>query len=82
MNQEYLGVALFPTVASCFNHSCDPNTFVVDIGRTQVTVASRRIFEGEEVMTNFFIICIIMTDIEKAYKLARAYFCKMSTKKS
>ena len=78
LNQEYLGVALFPTVASCFNHSCDPNTFVVDIGRTQVTVASRRIFEGEEVMTNFFIICIIRTDMQKAYKLARANFCKIS----
>merc|ERR1712004_839188 len=53
LNQEYLGVELFPTVASCFNHSCDPNTFVVDIGRTQVTVASRRIFEGEEVSQGY-----------------------------
>jgi len=53
LNQEYLGVALFPTVASCFNHSCDPNTFVIDIGRIQVTVASRRIFEGEEVSQGY-----------------------------
>merc|ERR1712110_255506 len=53
LNQEYLGVALFPTVASCFNHSCDPNTFVVDIGRIQATVASRRIFAGEEVSQGY-----------------------------
>ena len=61
LNQEYLGVALFPTVASCFNHSCDPNTFVIDIGRIQATVASRRIFEGEEVMLIQFIILIKIT---------------------
>ena len=60
LNQEYLGVALFPTVASCFNHSCDPNTFVIDIGRIQATVASRRIFEGEEVLLNLFIILIFL----------------------
>ena len=60
LKQEYLGVALFPTVASCFNHSCDPNTFVVDIGRIQATVASRRIFAGEEVLfLNLFILFII-----------------------
>ena len=47
--QQYLGVSLFPVVASCFNHSCDPNTMVVDMGRHQVTLASRRILEGEEV---------------------------------
>ena len=63
LNQEYLGVALFPTVASCFNHSCDPNTFVIDIGRIQATVASRRIFEGEEVLLNFFIIHIFLIKI-------------------
>ena len=63
LNQEYLGVALFPTVASCFNHSCDPNTFVIDIGRIQATVTSRRIFEGEEVLLNLFIILIFLIKI-------------------
>ena len=28
-----VGLALFPDVASTFNHSCDPNTFVVDVGQ-------------------------------------------------
>ena len=28
-----VGVAIFPDVASSFNHSCDPNTFVVDMGQ-------------------------------------------------
>lgn len=37
--QQYLGVSLFPVVASCFNHSCDPNTMVVDMGRHQVMLA-------------------------------------------
>ena len=60
LNQEYLGVALFPTVASCFNHSCDPNTFVIDVGRIQATVASRRIFEGEEVLLNLFNFIILI----------------------
>ena len=66
LNQEYLGVALFPTVASCFNHSCDPNTFVIDIGRIQATVTSRRIFEGEEVLLNLFIFLIKITLIRSA----------------
>ena len=36
LSQDYLGVSLFPAVASFFNHSCNPNTYVVDMGRVQV----------------------------------------------
>jgi len=49
-----VAVALFPNVASHFNHSCDPNTFVIDIGRTQVTVAARTILPGEEICHVYF----------------------------
>ena len=44
-----VAVALFPDVALHINHSCDPNTFVLDMGDSQVTVASRDICPGEEV---------------------------------
>merc|ERR1711892_1012203 len=46
---DLVAVALFPNVASHLNHSCDPNTFVIDIGRVQVTVAARTILPGEEI---------------------------------
>ena len=46
---DMVAVALFPNVASHLNHSCDPNTFVIDIGRVQVTVAGRSIAPGEEI---------------------------------
>ena len=32
-SMSMVGLALFPDVASTFNHSCDPNTFVVDVGQ-------------------------------------------------
>ena len=32
-----VGVGLYPAVASHVNHSCNPNTFVINIGSTQVT---------------------------------------------
>ena len=44
-----VGNALFPTVASIMNHSCDPNSTPVVINQTQVTVATRAIREGEEI---------------------------------
>ena len=46
---EMVAIGLFPTVASHLNHSCDPNTFVIDIGREKVTVAARTILPGEEI---------------------------------
>ena len=45
-----VGVAMFPQVALHINHSCNPNTFVLDTaGGRQVTVAARDIAAGEEV---------------------------------
>ena len=44
-----VAVALFPDVALHINHSCDPNTFVIDIESSQVTIASRNIQAGEEI---------------------------------
>merc|ERR1719219_828729 len=44
-----VAVALFPDVALHINHSCDPNTFVIDIESSQVTIASRNIVAGEEI---------------------------------
>ena len=40
---------MFLEVALHINHSCNPNTFVIDIRDTQVTVAARDIEQGEEV---------------------------------
>ena len=44
-----VGVAMFPNVALHLNHSCNPNTFVIDVRDRQVTVAGRDIAEGEEI---------------------------------
>ena len=44
-----VGVAMFPNVALQLNHSCNPNTFVIDVRDRQVTVAARDIEEGEEI---------------------------------
>jgi len=49
INTDSVGVAIFPDVATHINHSCDPNTFVIDTGGSQVTIASRIIKEGEEI---------------------------------
>ena len=43
------GVAMFPNAALNINHSCNPNTFVIDVRDRQVTVAARDIEEGEEI---------------------------------
>jgi len=51
---DMLAVALFPNVASHVNHSCDPNTFVIDQGRVQITVAARNIQPGEEISHVYF----------------------------
>jgi len=51
LRKEMVGLGVFPDIAMYFNHSCDPNTFVVDVGRDQVTVASRTIRLGEQVST-------------------------------
>ena len=34
--QSMIGVAIYPDVAASLNHSCDPNTFVVDSGQVQI----------------------------------------------
>ena len=44
-----VGVGMYPAVASHLNHSCNPNTFVVDVGERQLTIAARDIIAGEEV---------------------------------
>ena len=46
-----LGSAVYPHVAACFNHSCDPNTAPVTLAHSlnQVTVAARRIGRGEQI---------------------------------
>lgn len=49
VEKDIVGNALFPTVASILNHSCDPNTSPVVIDQTQVTVATRTIPKGEEI---------------------------------
>ncbi len=55
MSRTVLGSALYPRVASLLNHSCDPNTAPVTLSREtgrplrQVSVAGRRIEEGEEI---------------------------------
>merc|ERR1712179_216554 len=49
-----VAAGLFPNVAGHINHSCDPNTFVIDVGRVQVTVAARTIFPGEEICHIYF----------------------------
>ena len=49
-----VAAGLFPNVAGHINHSCDPNTFVIDIGRVQATVASRTIVPGEEICHIYF----------------------------
>lgn len=45
--QKY-GLAIFPA-STLLNHSCNPNTTVVTQKNFQVTVASKRIFPGEEI---------------------------------
>lgn len=49
LQMKPVGVAMFPNVALHINHSCNPNTFVIDVRDRQVTVASRDIAEGEEI---------------------------------
>lgn len=44
-----VAIALFPDIALHINHSCDPNTFVIDMADSQATVASRDIQIGEEI---------------------------------
>jgi len=44
-----VGMALYPSTAGHFNHSCDPNTFVVYVANEQITIAARTIPSGEEV---------------------------------
>ncbi len=44
-----IGVAMFPDVALHINHSCNPNTFVIDVRDRQITIAARDIEEGEEI---------------------------------
>ncbi|XP_023326753.1 SET and MYND domain-containing protein 4 isoform X2 [Eurytemora carolleeae] len=53
-SMSMVGLALFPDVASTFNHSCDPNTFVVDVGQEQLTITSRCIEEGEEITQVYY----------------------------
>jgi hypothetical protein len=48
MSKRFVGHAVFPLAASLFNHSCDPNTSTVMCGLHQVTVATRKIRQGEE----------------------------------
>ena len=49
LQMKPVGVAMFPDVALHINHSCNPNTFVIDVGDRQLTVAARDIEEGEEI---------------------------------
>ena len=42
MKLSMVGVSLYPDVAASFNHSCDPNTFVVDMGQVQKDPLQRK----------------------------------------
>ena len=44
-----VGVGMYPEVALHVNHSCNPNTFTIDNGTNQLTVAGRDIVAGEEI---------------------------------
>jgi hypothetical protein len=46
---ERLGNALNPSVGSVLNHSCNPNTIRISVGRKTIIVAARNIAEGEEI---------------------------------
>ena len=35
VKQIRVGLALYANVAATFNHSCDPNTFTVDLGKVE-----------------------------------------------
>merc|ERR1711936_375902 len=53
-SMDMVAVAMFPNIAAHINHSCDPNTFVIDQGRVQITVAARTILAGEEISHIYF----------------------------
>lgn len=44
-----VGSAVYPHVASLFNHNCDPNTSPIQVGLDQLTFASRVIRQGDEI---------------------------------
>jgi len=48
-----VGNGLYPTLC-LFNHSCDNNTYKYSAGSTVVAVASKNIYEGEEVTEGYF----------------------------
>ena len=49
VNLVEIGTAVYPTIATCLNHSCDPSTVRVSRGNTLILVARRRIGFGEEI---------------------------------
>ena len=48
-----VGNGLYPTLC-LFNHSCDNNTYKYYAGSDLVVIASKNIYEGEEVTEGYF----------------------------
>jgi len=69
-----VGVGLFLDVALHVNHSCNPNTFTVDNGVNQLTIAGRDIFPGEEI-THVYVGHFGDTIKEKRQKLLQRKYC-------
>ena len=46
---ETIGSGVFPVIGSYFNHSCDPNTVRINVGKVNYLLTSRTIQAGEEV---------------------------------
>lgn len=49
VNLEEIGSAVYPLIASVCNHSCDPSTIRISIGRDLYMIARRQIQPGEEI---------------------------------
>ena len=52
---ENIGSGIFPSIGSCLNSSCSPNTIRVNRGHKVLVVAAQDIAKGEEITDNYCI---------------------------
>ena len=71
-NWEGIGTSINSSI-SLINHSCDPNTFLFNMNKTSVLIASKHITKGDEVTMSYYVDYKTLSLQQREYKMLKFY---------